>query len=547
MDFLKNRFFAFFLAILLPGTFYAQNWKYIASVPGTDVQNQVLQDVDSAFISVLNKFNPDSGFVLQKIDLSAESRWRKAYKSGKNQFEVFRVKRGISGYYFLGGALNIYDSSLHTFIERDGFVLTLNDCFEPVKLHQFSCPGPNQIIDVFELNGQLLLIFSGLVQSSTTMIWFDPLNESIAKQSLSASYLHNTMHFDTVGGVFYSVGSAYRKFIPDTSIAHTRGFLLKFDTLLNPIWQALNDTSDPEAHESGQGLALRKDGKLIYLFSDRDFDKDNSDFGPHSLALVDTTSQRLRSGLIGDTKVKETARSVIQHSNGSLYSLSDFWPTEGLERGYGALYKVDDRLQVIKSVFINEGLVTENTKLRSFNEVLSETYQGHILVGGTVYNESSESMDPFIYLLDSNLNFVQISTTPHQYDLACLTPVIDSVYELPAPIFVQLNKDSFQLAQILTREFGVVGLANDFPNQKPVQLYPNPFSTTLNIQFQEEVMGLLLIELFDMQGKPIGYYELEGGNSIYSIQLSHLPNQAYILKLSVNNQLQRFCILKSLY
>ena len=67
------------------------------------------------------------------------------------------------------------------------------------------------------------------------------------------------------------------------------------------------------------------------------------------------------------------------------------------------------------------------------------------------------------------------------------------------------------------------------------QVYPNPTTGLLTIDTKNENNRIQMIELYNMQGTKL--FTFNGNNSLFQeIDISHLPSQAYNLKIQVNGQ-----------
>jgi endonuclease I len=67
-----------------------------------------------------------------------------------------------------------------------------------------------------------------------------------------------------------------------------------------------------------------------------------------------------------------------------------------------------------------------------------------------------------------------------------------------------------------------------------MELFPNPASEVLNIEFPEEV-GPASVQIFDLQGRLINTYQIEGFSSQISIDVSYMKSGVYIAKLNTRD------------
>jgi hypothetical protein len=65
----------------------------------------------------------------------------------------------------------------------------------------------------------------------------------------------------------------------------------------------------------------------------------------------------------------------------------------------------------------------------------------------------------------------------------------------------------------------------------PAVIYPNPFSSHMNVSFTEEIAGPVYITIFSLDGKIAFLKKYETGSHI-DIDLSSLPPSVYVLRLT---------------
>lgn len=75
-------------------------------------------------------------------------------------------------------------------------------------------------------------------------------------------------------------------------------------------------------------------------------------------------------------------------------------------------------------------------------------------------------------------------------------------------------------------------------------VYPNPFVSTINFQFSQPVQGLISITLFDVRGRLIFAQEKEATENILTLDLPHIAQSNYLVRLSTPNYIYYAQILK---
>ena len=99
-----------------------------------------------------------------------------------------------------------------------------------------------------------------------------------------------------------------------------------------------------------------------------------------------------------------------------------------------------------------------------------------------------------------------------------ITPSGDTLYDNPYSFLVSSDT-------LFTAVFGSASLGIDNTSATPlIRLYPNPATTTVTI----ETASPATVALIDLQGREIGFWQLEGGKT--SLDLSHYPSGAYFIR-----------------
>ncbi|WP_396140638.1 T9SS type A sorting domain-containing protein [Flavobacterium sp.] len=75
-------------------------------------------------------------------------------------------------------------------------------------------------------------------------------------------------------------------------------------------------------------------------------------------------------------------------------------------------------------------------------------------------------------------------------------------------------------------------------------VYPNPFVSTINFQFSQPVQGPISVNLFDVRGRLIFTTEKEATESTLTLDLPHIADSNYLVRLSTPNYTYYAQILK---
>jgi hypothetical protein len=75
-------------------------------------------------------------------------------------------------------------------------------------------------------------------------------------------------------------------------------------------------------------------------------------------------------------------------------------------------------------------------------------------------------------------------------------------------------------------------------------VYPNPFVSTINFQFSQPIGGPISVNLFDVRGRLIFTTEKEATENILTLDLPHIADSNYLIRLSTPNYTYYAQILK---
>lgn len=75
-------------------------------------------------------------------------------------------------------------------------------------------------------------------------------------------------------------------------------------------------------------------------------------------------------------------------------------------------------------------------------------------------------------------------------------------------------------------------------------VYPNPFVSTINFQFSQPLEGPISVNLFDVRGRLIFTTEKEATENILTLDLPHIADSNYLVRLSTPNYTYYAQILK---
>ena len=75
-------------------------------------------------------------------------------------------------------------------------------------------------------------------------------------------------------------------------------------------------------------------------------------------------------------------------------------------------------------------------------------------------------------------------------------------------------------------------------------VYPNPFVSTINFQFSQPIEGPISVNLFDVRGRLIFTTEKEATENTLTLDLPHIADSNYLIRLSTPNYTYYAQILK---
>jgi hypothetical protein len=65
--------------------------------------------------------------------------------------------------------------------------------------------------------------------------------------------------------------------------------------------------------------------------------------------------------------------------------------------------------------------------------------------------------------------------------------------------------------------------------------YPNPFISSVNFQFSQEIKGTVTVSIFDIRGRLVYNEEKKSVGTILTIELPNIASSNYLVKLSASN------------
>ena len=108
--------------------------------------------------------------------------------------------------------------------------------------------------------------------------------------------------------------------------------------------------------------------------------------------------------------------------------------------------------------------------------------------------------------------------------------------------------DQFAIMDVRNLDFKLVTLSDEVtippPASATFQVFPNPVSETLNIQFSSAPGSNGTIEILSMEGKLVRIRALDGNTTLYRIDLSNLSSGLYICRINSGSVIQSWKIIK---
>jgi hypothetical protein len=77
-----------------------------------------------------------------------------------------------------------------------------------------------------------------------------------------------------------------------------------------------------------------------------------------------------------------------------------------------------------------------------------------------------------------------------------------------------------------------------------INIYPNPFSETVNIILNEDISGNVYLKIFDLAGSPV-YMKIIVAEATIPVNLSSLSSGIYILEITINRRHFKYKIIKN--
>ncbi|MDP5082008.1 MAG: T9SS type A sorting domain-containing protein [Winogradskyella sp.] len=98
------------------------------------------------------------------------------------------------------------------------------------------------------------------------------------------------------------------------------------------------------------------------------------------------------------------------------------------------------------------------------------------------------------------------------------------------------NTEDYSLRQGFLQPVDASVLTSDLDNELKAAIYPNPFTTEINVQFGEVISDVLQVTMFDVLGRLV--YEKEfSPNELITIYLDQFSSGHYMLRIQMRSQL----------
>jgi hypothetical protein len=78
-------------------------------------------------------------------------------------------------------------------------------------------------------------------------------------------------------------------------------------------------------------------------------------------------------------------------------------------------------------------------------------------------------------------------------------------------------------------------------------IYPNPAHTNINVRIESQENARVIIDILDMSGRQLNISELHtlsNGSHILPIEISHLQQGAYIVRIKLNETVRTLPLIK---
>lgn len=120
-----------------------------------------------------------------------------------------------------------------------------------------------------------------------------------------------------------------------------------------------------------------------------------------------------------------------------------------------------------------------------------------------------------------------------------------ATYSVGQTIFKYISSSDIIVAQGVQQpyEIALLSVFEDTFNTIKIQVYPNPTTSYLNINIQNNELSNLYLSLFDIKGKLINQKKITSSNEILSLE--NMPSSTYFLRVfGHKNEFKTFKIIK---
>lgn len=528
---LRPTILVFFLLFLFLNESKAQEiFQRLYKLSGNSSSNSIYQTSDNGFIigasaGNISGFNYDSDFLILKTDSVGNEQWNKTYGGIYPDFSNKMIITSDSNYIIVGGTNSFGPIGLgfnQDTIRENVYIIKVDTLGNIKWKYSYGDTLINYAYDVLELfNGDLIIVgvtnmYNSIVNNSGDILLLCLSKDGTLKwskiiYSLDAwTDLGQNITLAPDNG-FYIAGV-----VIDYINSANDGFLLKTDSLGNIVWsKRMGD------NESGipNKMVADNNGGVIYGFTTAGFGVPN--YTDMILVNFDSTGSIVWSNKYG------SAANSSDNIN-SLIKLKD-------NAGY-----MFETVCVVKTDIdgnIEWSHVSSGEFSNSVCAIAEKSNRAYALVGNGSYSALSQ------------ISLVQLDSTGNNCENTFFNYPYQQIMLQPQPFMfsdslITLSTDSFcnnLTTQIVDSVFCFTATSLPELSQANgmIQIFPNPFSNTINIT-STSTEDKLDLRILDLSGKVI----LKQNNFSGPLVLKYLRNGIYIIKLTSNNSEKNYKIVK---
>lgn len=494
----------FILLAFLSGELRSQHWPVLGPTQTYVVTPEICLDTDGGIISLDTYFS--NQFALRKYGLGGDLLWTRTIRCQTWMIAGLNIIKTSTGYLVVGLiAENANQGS-------DPWLIKLNDCLEFEWSLRLDAGAHGAVaIDAWELSDSLILVHTPYVNSNyQSFLFLNPFTQKYKSAYTLRAWEGVRFPLDSGASVF--MGTA------QVDINKDGWFYDKLEVY--PIdSQACLQTkriyygdrnfpacfyADMELHDSGYMILVKASSIDSVTQQSQHWSE---------LILVDNQFEVLRFHKLTD----KMQSGGVSHKPFFLAPI-DTNRMISISVQYGSanpllwlnLLKMDG--EVLKDTIISFSLLGYEPDPDGFDDLFITSHSplsdGSILLGGAM-RVGGGAYQSFLLKLNKDLAFDKGLLDTVTYGQNCTDTLRTGLLDIPEPVAILLNLDSFELtpidSQVMIDPLSIRLLEQNGMHGK---LYPNPASNLLYIDLPD---GLFILTLYTADGRQINSWQTEGG------------------------------------